>query len=85
MQHGIFSEIIESINFIFFPRSTCFLMGPLKQLRNMFKEKRLIATIMMLVRIQLFHYFKRCLSTLNFGMSDSKAVIFNLVRYCCYL
>ncbi|KAJ7394301.1 Vesicle transport protein SFT2B [Desmophyllum pertusum] len=29
--------------------STCFLMGPVKQLRNMFKEKRLIATIMMLV------------------------------------
>ena len=30
--------------------STCFLMGPMKQLRNMFKEKRLIATIIMLVR-----------------------------------
>ncbi|CAH3152522.1 unnamed protein product [Porites lobata] len=29
--------------------STCFLMGPMKQLRNMFKEKRLIATIIMLV------------------------------------
>ncbi|RMX59800.1 hypothetical protein pdam_00007328 [Pocillopora damicornis] len=28
--------------------STCFLMGPMKQLRNMFKEKRLIATIVML-------------------------------------
>ena len=30
--------------------STCFLMGPMKQLKNMFKEKRLIATIIMLVR-----------------------------------
>ncbi|KAK3749579.1 hypothetical protein QZH41_019712, partial [Actinostola sp. cb2023] len=28
--------------------STCFLMGPCKQLKNMFKEKRLIATIIML-------------------------------------
>ena len=36
--------------FIFF--STLFLVGPLKQLRNMFKEKRLIATIVMLVSDQ---------------------------------
>ena len=27
-------------------------MGPLKQVKNMFKEKRLIATIVMLVRIK---------------------------------
>jgi len=33
--------------------STCFLMGPMKQLRNMFKEKRLIATIIMLVCLAL--------------------------------
>ncbi|XP_068755199.1 vesicle transport protein SFT2B-like [Montipora capricornis] len=33
--------------------STCFLMGPLKQLKNMFKEKRLIATIIMLVCLAL--------------------------------
>ena len=29
--------------------SSFFLTGPLKQLKNMFKEKRLIATIVMLV------------------------------------
>ncbi|XP_065648348.1 vesicle transport protein SFT2A isoform X3 [Hydra vulgaris] len=33
--------------------STCFLMGPLKQLKNMFKEKRLIATIVMLGALTL--------------------------------
>eukprot|EP00794_Sanderia_malayensis_P000518 gene518-1167_t len=33
--------------------STCFLLGPLKQLKNMFKEKRLIATIVMLVSLAL--------------------------------
>ncbi|NXE87481.1 SFT2A protein, partial [Menura novaehollandiae] len=31
--------------------STCFLMGPLKQLKAMFDPKRLIATIVMLVNI----------------------------------
>ncbi|KXJ26097.1 vesicle transport protein SFT2A [Exaiptasia diaphana] len=33
--------------------STCFLMGPCKQLKNMFKEKRLIATIIMLTCLVL--------------------------------
>ncbi|XP_057306150.1 vesicle transport protein SFT2B-like isoform X2 [Hydractinia symbiolongicarpus] len=33
--------------------STCFLMGPFKQLKNMFKEKRLIATIVMLLSLVL--------------------------------
>uniref|UniRef100_A0A8D0FQG6 Vesicle transport protein n=7 Tax=Neoaves TaxID=3078114 RepID=A0A8D0FQG6_STROC len=31
--------------------STCFLMGPLKQLKAMFEPKRLIATVVMLVNI----------------------------------
>lgn len=31
--------------------STCFLMGPLKQLENMFHSKRLIATIIVIVSI----------------------------------
>ena len=43
----LYSEIINHFLFLW---STCFLMGPMKQLRNMFKEKRLIATIIMLVR-----------------------------------
>lgn len=29
--------------------STCFLVGPLKQLKNMFAEKRLIATIIVII------------------------------------
>jgi len=33
--------------------STCFLLGPLKQLKNMFKEKRLIATIVMILSLAL--------------------------------
>lgn len=33
--------------------STCFLMGPIKQIKNMFKEKRLIATIVMLLSLVL--------------------------------
>ncbi|NXY43265.1 SFT2A protein, partial [Ceuthmochares aereus] len=33
--------------------STCFLMGPLKQLKAMFEPKRLLATVMMLVSILL--------------------------------
>ena len=32
---------------------TCFLMGPIKQIKNMFKEKRLIATIIMLLSLVL--------------------------------
>ncbi|NXS56351.1 SFT2A protein, partial [Brachypteracias leptosomus] len=31
--------------------STCFLMGPLKQLKTMFDPKRVIATVVMLVSI----------------------------------
>jgi hypothetical protein len=34
---------------ILFNFSSFFLTGPLKQLKNMFKEKRIIATIVMLV------------------------------------
>ncbi|NXA37733.1 SFT2A protein, partial [Eudromia elegans] len=39
--------------------STCFLMGPLKQLKAMFEPTRLIATIVMLVNclLILFIYF----------------------------
>ncbi|NXX79609.1 SFT2A protein, partial [Urocolius indicus] len=33
--------------------STCFLMGPMKQLKAMFEPKRLIATVVMLVNIIL--------------------------------
>lgn len=39
------------------PISTCFLMGPLKQLKAMFDPKRLIATIVMLVNILSFFPF----------------------------
>ncbi|XP_021399841.2 vesicle transport protein SFT2A isoform X1 [Lonchura striata] len=37
--------------------STCFLMGPLKQLKAMFDPKRLIATVVMLVNILSFFPF----------------------------
>uniref|UniRef100_A0A8D3A7W8 Vesicle transport protein n=1 Tax=Scophthalmus maximus TaxID=52904 RepID=A0A8D3A7W8_SCOMX len=36
--------------------STCFLMGPLKQLRRMFEPTRLIATIVMLVNTLSFTF-----------------------------
>uniref|UniRef100_A0A8C9LBG9 Vesicle transport protein n=1 Tax=Pavo cristatus TaxID=9049 RepID=A0A8C9LBG9_PAVCR len=39
--------------------STCFLMGPLKQLKTMFEPKRLIATLVMLVNI-LFSFSPLC-------------------------
>ena len=42
--------------------SSFFLTGPLKQLKNMFKEKRLIATIVMLVCCD----FSLCIYTLCF-------------------
>ncbi|KAM7385764.1 hypothetical protein PAMP_001822 [Pampus punctatissimus] len=32
--------------------STCFLMGPVKQLKRMFEKTRVIATIVMLTRVQ---------------------------------
>lgn len=35
--------------FFMFILSTCFLMGPLKQLKRMFEPTRLLATIVMLV------------------------------------
>lgn len=35
------------------PCSTCFLVGPMKQLKNMFAEKRLIATIIVIVSFVL--------------------------------
>lgn len=35
--------------FFMFILSTCFLMGPLKQLKRMFEPTRLLATIIMLV------------------------------------
>uniref|UniRef100_A0A8B9I572 Vesicle transport protein n=1 Tax=Anser brachyrhynchus TaxID=132585 RepID=A0A8B9I572_9AVES len=34
--------------------STCFLMGPLKQLKTMFEPKRLVATVVMLVNTLFF-------------------------------
>lgn len=33
--------------------STCFLVGPMKQLKNMFAEKRLIATIIVIISFVL--------------------------------
>nr|XP_006825461.1 PREDICTED: vesicle transport protein SFT2B-like [Saccoglossus kowalevskii] len=33
--------------------STCFLMGPLRQLKNMFSEKRIIATIVVIITFVL--------------------------------
>jgi len=44
---------LYSIGAIFSLSSTLFLMGPVKQLKNMFKEKRMIATIVMLVSLAL--------------------------------
>lgn len=43
--------------FLFYPPiSTCFLMGPLKQLKTMFEPKRLIATVVMLVNKYTFFF-----------------------------
>ncbi|TNN66683.1 Vesicle transport protein SFT2A [Liparis tanakae] len=42
----------EKASFVF-PLTTCFLMGPLKQLQRMFEPKRLIATIVMLLCLVL--------------------------------
>ncbi|KAM4040276.1 vesicle transport protein SFT2A isoform 3-T3 [Anomaloglossus baeobatrachus] len=40
--------------------STCFLMGPLKQLKKMFEPTRLIATIIMLVQPLFYSICKGC-------------------------
>ncbi|NWX87957.1 SFT2A protein, partial [Nothoprocta ornata] len=40
--------------------STCFLMGPLKQLKKMFEPTRLIATIVMLVNQILIPFIYFC-------------------------
>lgn len=44
---------LYAIGAIFSLTSTLFLVGPVKQLKNMFKEKRLIATIVMLASLVL--------------------------------
>jgi len=55
--------------------STCFLMGPMKQLRNMFKEKRLIATIVMLVCLVL------TLCAALWWKSNGLALVFCILQY----
>ncbi|XP_015748636.1 PREDICTED: vesicle transport protein SFT2A-like [Acropora digitifera] len=55
--------------------STCFLMGPVKQLKNMFKEKRLIATIVMLVCLVL------TLCAALWWKSNGLALVFCILQY----
>lgn len=55
--------------------SSFFLTGPLKQLKNMFKEKRLIATIVMLVCLVL------TLCAALWWKSKGLALIFAILQY----
>ncbi|EDO38593.1 predicted protein [Nematostella vectensis] len=55
--------------------STCFLMGPCKQLKNMFKEKRLIATILMLTCLVL------TLCAALWWHSKGLAIVFCILQY----
>lgn len=51
MQRSCFSAVfLPEVSFVSFA-STCFLMGPLRQLKRMFEPTRLIATIVMLVSL----------------------------------
>ena len=54
---------------------TCFLMGPVKQLKNMFKEKRLIATIVMLTALVL------TLCAALWWNKKALAVLFVIIQY----
>lgn len=53
-----FAKVYLNVVYYFFvsfpPISTCFLMGPLKQLKTMFEPKRLVATVVMLVNTLFF-------------------------------
>uniref|UniRef100_A0A4W6EQQ0 Vesicle transport protein n=1 Tax=Lates calcarifer TaxID=8187 RepID=A0A4W6EQQ0_LATCA len=53
--------------------STCFLMGPLKQLKRMFEPTRLIATIVMLVNTLCF--------TVTFNSYYSSMYVFHFSDY----
>lgn len=55
--------------------STFFLLGPFKQLKNMFKEKRLIATIVMLVALVL------TLCAALWWKNNALAVLFCVIQY----
>ncbi|XP_065057449.1 vesicle transport protein SFT2A-like isoform X2 [Rhopilema esculentum] len=55
--------------------STCFLLGPVKQLKNMFKEKRLIATIIMLVSLAL------TLCAALWWKKNGLALLFCIIQY----
>eukprot|EP00112_Aurelia_sp_Birch-Aquarium-sp1_P021861 Seg599.4 transcript_id=Seg599.4/GoldUCD/mRNA.D3Y31 product="Vesicle transport protein SFT2B" protein_id=Seg599.4/GoldUCD/D3Y31 len=55
--------------------STFFLMGPFKQLKNMFKEKRLIATIIMLLSLVL------TLCAALWWKNKGLAVLFCIIQY----
>uniref|UniRef100_A0A3Q2XY68 Vesicle transport protein n=1 Tax=Hippocampus comes TaxID=109280 RepID=A0A3Q2XY68_HIPCM len=50
--------------------STCFLMGPLKQLKRMFEPTRLIATIVMLVQHLLHSFCQRCCDEMLHYLSE---------------
>ncbi|XP_031571034.1 vesicle transport protein SFT2B-like [Actinia tenebrosa] len=67
--------VFYSIGNIVTLASTCFLMGPFKQLKNMFKEKRLIATIIMLTCLVL-----TLCAALWWG-SKRLAVLFCILQY----
>ena len=64
---------------------SCFLMGPIKQIKNMFKEKRLIATIVMLgaLVLTLFAAFwwKKKLLALLFVVIQYLAMTWYCISY----
>lgn len=64
---------------------SCFLMGPIKQFKNMFKEKRLIATIVMLVSLVLTlfaaFWWKKKLLALIFVIIQCLAMTWYCISY----
>uniref|UniRef100_A0A4W6G5Y6 Vesicle transport protein n=1 Tax=Lates calcarifer TaxID=8187 RepID=A0A4W6G5Y6_LATCA len=61
--------------------STCFLMGPLKQLKRMFEPTRLIATIVMLVNTLCFTWHKKGLAII-FCILQFLLCLFRVWKLC---
>jgi hypothetical protein len=58
--------------------STCFLMGPVKQFKNMFAPTRLIATIVMLVSLLL------TLFSAFWWKKNGLALLFCIIQFCAF-
>ncbi|XP_066922018.1 vesicle transport protein SFT2B-like isoform X1 [Clytia hemisphaerica] len=66
---------LYAVGAIFSLSSTLFLVGPAKQIKNMFKEKRIIATIIMLVSLVL------TLCAAFWWKKNLLALIFCIIQY----